>query len=312
MGMLLLQQDWLVFPFFFFFLSIYLFGYLFLFRNKNPKIRTEFSSCLISLFHGTPAAILGAIALFSDPNRGFAASNTSFQKTVLDYSIAYFVTDLLHYVVFIPGDVLFIAHHLATLFVIVTCRYVVSHGAFSVVVLLVLAEVTSACQNTWTLAGACRLENRFAARVYDALSPPFYVVYTVVRGFVGPYFVFRMVVFYASGLASGLVPTWVWVSWAVVVFSAIGVSILWVYSRWVELIRERRTEYLDVAKTYGLHPVSLAIAFVLRHPLVASVVFGATKSWQLREVLNACKIKLTSEVIEEINKIHSRFPNPCP
>ncbi|RDX85910.1 Mediator of RNA polymerase II transcription subunit 27, partial [Mucuna pruriens] len=38
-------------------------------------------------------------------------------------------------------------------------------------------------------------------------------------------------------------------------------------------------EYLNIAKTYGIHPVSLAIAFVLRHPLVASAIFGATKSW---------------------------------
>ncbi|KAL2343216.1 hypothetical protein Fmac_004501 [Flemingia macrophylla] len=79
-----------------------------------------------------------------------------------------------------------------------------------------------------------------------------------------------------------------------------------------KFIREATMEYLNIAKKYGLHPVSLAIAFVLRHPLVASVIFGATKSWQLREVLNACKIELTSEVIEEINMIHSRFPNPCP
>ncbi|XP_061362571.1 uncharacterized protein LOC133306289 [Gastrolobium bilobum] len=78
------------------------------------------------------------------------------------------------------------------------------------------------------------------------------------------------------------------------------------------VIKEAAGEYLNIAKTYGLHPVSLAIAFVLRHPLVASAVFGATKSWQLREVLNACKIELASEVIEEISKIHSRFPNPCP
>ncbi|KAK7359148.1 hypothetical protein VNO77_01095 [Canavalia gladiata] len=79
-----------------------------------------------------------------------------------------------------------------------------------------------------------------------------------------------------------------------------------------KVIKAATEEYLNIAKAYGLHPVSLAIAFVLRHPLVASAVFGATKSWQLQEVLNACKIELTSEVIEEINKIHSRFPNPCP
>ncbi|KAG5025258.1 hypothetical protein JHK82_021164 [Glycine max] len=79
-----------------------------------------------------------------------------------------------------------------------------------------------------------------------------------------------------------------------------------------KIIKAATMEYLDIAKTYGLHPVSLAIAFVLRHPLVASAVFGATKSWQLQEVLNACKIELASEVIEDINKIHLRFPNPCP
>lgn len=79
-----------------------------------------------------------------------------------------------------------------------------------------------------------------------------------------------------------------------------------------KVIKAATMEYLNIAKTYGLHPVSLAIAFVLRHPLVASVIFGVTKSWQLQEVLNACKIELTSEVIEEINKVHSRFPNPCP
>jgi len=53
-------------------------------------------------------------------------------------------------------------------------------------------------------------------------------------------------------------------------------------------------------------------AFVLRHPLVASAVFGATKLWQLQEVLNAFKAELTSEIIVEINKIHGKFPNPCP
>ncbi|ESW31527.1 hypothetical protein PHAVU_002G245400 [Phaseolus vulgaris] len=79
-----------------------------------------------------------------------------------------------------------------------------------------------------------------------------------------------------------------------------------------KIIEAATVEYLNTAKTYGLHPVSLAIAFVLRHPLVASIVFGATKSWQLQEVLDACKIELTPEIIDEINKIHSRFPNPCP
>ncbi|PPD78766.1 hypothetical protein GOBAR_DD24307 [Gossypium barbadense] len=61
-------------------------------------------------------------------------------------------------------------------------------------------------------------------------------------------------------------------------------------------------EYLGIAEKYGLHPVSLAIAFVLNHPLVASTVFGVTKSWQLEEVISACNVELTSEIIADINK----------
>uniref|UniRef100_A0A2P2MGJ7 Uncharacterized protein n=1 Tax=Rhizophora mucronata TaxID=61149 RepID=A0A2P2MGJ7_RHIMU len=57
---------------------------------------------------------------------------------------------------------------------------------------------------------------------------------------------------------------------------------------------------------------TLNAAFVLQHPLVASAIFGATKSWQLQEVLDACEVYLTPELIMEINKIHARFPNPCP
>ncbi|KAG4940507.1 hypothetical protein AAZX31_16G058700 [Glycine max] len=233
-------ESWAILAFFLMFLSIYLIGYFLIFRKQTLKIRPEFSSCLISLFHGTPAAILGSAAILSDSRQGFAAPNTSFQKLVLDYSAAYFLTDLLHYVFFYPKDVLFIAHHVATLFVVLTCRYAVSHGAFAVLVLLVLAEITSACQNAWTLTGARKDQDALARRVHHALSPPFYAAYSVVRGFVGPYFVYRMIVFYVSGGARGLVPVWAWASWVLVVVMAIGVSIMWISNLWVQFFRERR------------------------------------------------------------------------
>lgn len=60
------------------------------------------------------------------------------------------------------------------------------------------------------------------------------------------------------------------------------------------------------------HSGLVSAAFVLRHPLVASTIFGATKTWQLQEAINACHVELKSEVIEEINKVHAKFPNPCP
>ncbi|XP_048138958.1 protein tas-like isoform X7 [Rhodamnia argentea] len=70
--------------------------------------------------------------------------------------------------------------------------------------------------------------------------------------------------------------------------------------------------YLKIADKYGLCPVALAIAFVLRHPLVASAIFGATKRWQLQEVLDACSVELSPEIVAEINQIHANYPNPCP
>ncbi|XP_050231773.1 TLC domain-containing protein At5g14285-like [Mercurialis annua] len=233
--------------FFTFFLSIYLIAQFIVFRNWPAIHRLEASSCLISLFHGTPAAIFASYyAVFNDVNRthtSFSSPNTPAQNSVLDFSIAYFLMDLIHYLIFFPSDVLFIGHHLGTLFVFITCRYFVSHGAFAILSLLVLAEITSFCQNAWTLARARRGDVKFAAKVYHLLSPPFYAFYSVVRGFLGPWFVYEMGRFYISGGADSVIPKWVWVSWMIVVIMAISVSILWIVNLWVELYRERKLKF---------------------------------------------------------------------
>ncbi|KAL2523168.1 DNA-binding storekeeper protein-related [Forsythia ovata] len=225
--------------FFIMFFILYLIAYFILFRTWTRKLRPEASSCIISLAHGTPAVFLASYAILSDPTRNFDSLNTSFQNLVLEYSIAYFLMDLLHYLVFYPRDILFIGHHLCTLFVFMTCRYMVYHGAYAILVLLILAELTSLCQNVWTLASARKSDVKFAAKVYDLLSPPFYALYSVVRGFMGPYFVYRMVVFYLSGVANNVIPKWVWISWISVVVMAISVSILWISNLWIELYSER-------------------------------------------------------------------------
>ncbi|PIA51344.1 hypothetical protein AQUCO_01100281v1 [Aquilegia coerulea] len=224
--------------FFLGFMIIYVIAYFGVFRNWSPKLRPEASSCLISYAHGTPAVFLASFAIAAQAQSGFAAQNTDFQNTVLDYSIGYFLTDLLHYLYFYPSDILFIMHHLATLFVFITCRYLVLHGAFAILVLLILAEVTSFCQNTWTLASARRMDVPIAAKLYELMSPPFYVFYTVVRGFAGPMFVYQMGVFYLSGKADDVIPRWISVSWIVVVVVAISVSIMWIANLWAELYRE--------------------------------------------------------------------------
>ncbi|CAH9090578.1 unnamed protein product [Cuscuta europaea] len=221
------------------FLLIYIIAYLFIFRNWKPKLRPEAASCAISLTHGTPAVFLAAAAVLSDPNRSFHSRNTPFQNLVLDFSVAYFLMDLFHYLIFFPTDALFIAHHLATLFVFVSCRYAVSHGAYSVLGLLLLAEVTSFCQNVWTLSGARKSDSKLAAKVYEFLSPPFYALYSVVRGFAGPLFVYRMLASFMKGEAENVIPRWMWISWFTVIIAAISVSVLWVSNRWVDLYRQK-------------------------------------------------------------------------
>ncbi|KAJ4964439.1 hypothetical protein NE237_024378 [Protea cynaroides] len=183
---------------------------IFLVIYRSPHNQLEASSCLISLAQGTLACLLAdfAILQIEQSQRGFASPNTIFQNTVLEFSIAYFLMDLLHYLIFFPSDILFIAHHLVTLFMFLTCKYMVFHGAFTLLVLLFLAEITSGCQNIWTLANACRVDVPTTTKLYELSSPPFYVIYYVVRGLMGPVFIYRMGIFYKSDPADNMIQRW--------------------------------------------------------------------------------------------------------
>ncbi|KAL3582666.1 hypothetical protein D5086_016998 [Populus alba] len=222
------------------FIAMYFLGYSVFFRNWELKHRKEASSCLMSLAHGSPAVIMAVRALLHSQTLGaFADPDSALENTVLEFSMAYFLADLLHYMVFFPDETLFILHHLATLYVFVTCRYMIHHGAHGLLLLLILAEVTSACQNVWSIAGSRKADVPAAARLHEFLAAPFYALYSVVRGILGPVCLFKMGVFYLNGGAHGLIPAWAWISWMVVIGSAILVSILWVSNLWAEWIRER-------------------------------------------------------------------------
>lgn len=72
-------------------------------------------------------------------------------------------------------------------------------------------------------------------------------------------------------------------------------------------LRERKKKENSVSKPFFF----FLTAFVLRNPLVASAVFGATKVWQVQEVVDACLLNLCPEIVAEIDTVHSMFPNPC-
>ncbi|KAF8658350.1 hypothetical protein HU200_059398 [Digitaria exilis] len=237
-------------PFLAMFASVYLIGYFIVFRSWAPRPRAEAASCFTSLFHGTPAALLAVRAVLSRYRSAaatdlslLAAPNNAGEEMVLDFSTAYFAVDLAHYLVFLPDEALFVAHHLATLYVLATCRHAAAAGAHALLPLVVLAEATSAAQNAWTLAGMRRRPDDppIAAGVYAALSAPFYAAYTAARAALGPAWFVRMVrFFYVSSGGGGRVPAWAWVSWTVVIGAGILVSILWVGNLWLVYFRERK------------------------------------------------------------------------
>jgi aryl-alcohol dehydrogenase-like predicted oxidoreductase len=70
--------------------------------------------------------------------------------------------------------------------------------------------------------------------------------------------------------------------------------------------------YQEVANDNGLTLNELAHAFVKQQQFVTSTIIGATSLAQLEENINAFRIKLTPEILSEIEKIQELIPNPAP
>lgn len=71
-------------------------------------------------------------------------------------------------------------------------------------------------------------------------------------------------------------------------------------------------KYVNLARSFNLKPEELALAFIMRQPLVTSTIIGATNRQQLETNINASLIKLPEECLLEIEKIHTEICNPCP
>ena len=70
--------------------------------------------------------------------------------------------------------------------------------------------------------------------------------------------------------------------------------------------------YQELATSLHLTLTELAIAFVRHQSFVTSTIIGATSMDQLEENINAFEVRLTNEVIAEIDKIQELIPNPAP
>lgn len=70
--------------------------------------------------------------------------------------------------------------------------------------------------------------------------------------------------------------------------------------------------YLEVAKRHNLDPAQMAIAFVNQQPFLTANIIGATTMEQLKTNISAINLKLSEEVLADIEAIHHENPNPCP
>jgi len=70
--------------------------------------------------------------------------------------------------------------------------------------------------------------------------------------------------------------------------------------------------YAATARKHGMSPAVMALAFVLRNPLVPSVVIGARDVQQLDELAQAVHVQLPQEMVDEIDQVHRMWPSPTP
>ncbi len=71
-------------------------------------------------------------------------------------------------------------------------------------------------------------------------------------------------------------------------------------------------KYNKIAIKYGLNFAQMSLKFCELQPFVTSVIIGATTMDQLKTDIESVNIKLSEEVINEINDIQKIYPNPCP
>ena len=71
-------------------------------------------------------------------------------------------------------------------------------------------------------------------------------------------------------------------------------------------------EYYKISKKYNLDMSQMAIKFCEIQDFMTSVIIGATTMDQLKTNIESVIVKLDKDIINEINAIQRKYPNPCP
>ncbi len=71
-------------------------------------------------------------------------------------------------------------------------------------------------------------------------------------------------------------------------------------------------KYVAVARKHGLDPAQMALAFVTSRPFVTANIIGATTMEQLEQNLASIHMRLSADVLADIEAVHTSQPNPSP
>jgi len=85
------------------------------------------------------------------------------------------------------------------------------------------------------------------------------------------------------------------------------------FGRYNKINAEDATEaYVALAQKHGLDPAQMALAYVNSRDFTTANIVGATTTEQLKANIESVDLDLSDEVLEGIEQVHERFPNPSP
>ncbi len=85
------------------------------------------------------------------------------------------------------------------------------------------------------------------------------------------------------------------------------------YDRYLNAEAQAATaEYVALARANGLDPAQMALAYVHSRPFLSATIIGATSVGQLASNIASADLTLAPELLEAIEAIHTRHPNPAP
>lgn len=71
-------------------------------------------------------------------------------------------------------------------------------------------------------------------------------------------------------------------------------------------------KYVGIARRHGLDPAQMSLAFVNSRPFLTANIIGATNMAQLASNIASIDIKLSPEILNEIDQVNREHTYPCP